>query len=128
MPGPFAVALDRSTGNVLWQSAPVTTGDGYYTTGRVKKDLSGAPYLNETTLNSQNADGVAVGKYFLYLHGKLPLKASIDTSGKALKCGGAFIVTQPSGPFFADPYGHPFVLDDAFVYGVVNGQLQRIPQ
>jgi polyvinyl alcohol dehydrogenase (cytochrome) len=29
--GPYAVALDRATGTVLWQSAPVISGPGYYT-------------------------------------------------------------------------------------------------
>src|SRR5256885_1573505 len=29
--GPYAVALDRSTGSVVWRSAPVATKPGYYT-------------------------------------------------------------------------------------------------
>jgi polyvinyl alcohol dehydrogenase (cytochrome) len=29
--GPYAIALDRSTGSVLWQSAPVVSAAGYYT-------------------------------------------------------------------------------------------------
>ena len=29
--GPYAVALDRSTGTPVWRSAPIVTGDGYYT-------------------------------------------------------------------------------------------------
>jgi hypothetical protein len=49
----------------------------------------------------------------------------IDT-GKALKCGGALELLN--APNFGDVWGHPFVIDDSFVYGVVNGQLVRAPQ
>ncbi len=96
---------------------------------RRKKDLSDT--LREVVaINVGGGDlfaALGVDDLYLYFSTAAVVLPGGSSSGYALKCGGAF---SPLGQPLSIPpplYGSPILLDDAYVYTVLNNQILRLP-